>query len=253
MKMKKITRYTFLNLDIRPDRKLLAACNAWKSGIPDDLVHFWASKSFETAAELAEYARRENGFQIFEEMEKSNKNPNEGHIGQVYNILCYLKDRITRKDTLEVYLHDDVYFIDDFHSKLNHLCHKIEKHRKINMILLNPFYRFSSGIAERERPIFNPDGNQTNDNDFVYEGRRGLCDFALVLSTEAAKHLYDLVYNNLRTIERALGVDMNWDMDGIFTTIRPYAKRYPDKLVGRDNNWKLGDDYRGMRDGIENF
>ena len=251
--MKDITRYTYLNLENRPDRRLLAQCTAWRDGIPTKLVHFWTGEWFETLDEIGKCAVEEHGFENFKVCIGNDRPASETIVGQVYNILCYLKDRITRKDTLEVYLHDDVYFIDDFHSKLNHLCHKIEKHRKINMILLNPFYRFSSGIAERERPIFNPDGNQTNDNDFVYEGRRGLCDFALVLSTEAAKHLYDLVYNNLRTIERALGVDMNWDMDGIFTTIRPYAKRYPDKLVGRDNNWKLGDDYRGMRDGIENF
>ena len=39
--MTEITRYTYLNLDNRPDRRLLAACTAWRDGIPRELVHFW--------------------------------------------------------------------------------------------------------------------------------------------------------------------------------------------------------------------
>ena len=44
--MLEINRYTFLNLDTRPDRRLLAECTAWRDGIPDEMVHFWTGESW---------------------------------------------------------------------------------------------------------------------------------------------------------------------------------------------------------------
>ena len=38
--VKDITRYTYLNLRTRSDRKLLATCTAFRNGIPEDLIHF---------------------------------------------------------------------------------------------------------------------------------------------------------------------------------------------------------------------
>ena len=55
--MKAITRYTYLNLDTRPDRRLLAECTASRDGIPRELVHFWTGDdSFQTFDEIARQA-----------------------------------------------------------------------------------------------------------------------------------------------------------------------------------------------------
>ena len=99
--MKDITRYTYLNLETRADRRLLAQCSAWRDRIPTKLVHFWTGEWLETLDALGRHAVEEHGFENFKPC-IGNDRP-AGVVVQVYNILCYLTDRIKRKDTLEVF------------------------------------------------------------------------------------------------------------------------------------------------------
>ena len=100
--MPEITRYTYLNLETRPDRKLLAQCTASRDGIPDELVHFWTGKDFETFDDLARDAM-DNGVDYFKGFIGNKDKCVNTSLGQTYNCLLYFMDRVKRKDTLEVF------------------------------------------------------------------------------------------------------------------------------------------------------
>ena len=65
--MKKLSRYTILNLESRPERRLLAYGNAIRDGVPKKRIHFWTGFDFETLDELGRHAV-ENGFQRFKSL-----------------------------------------------------------------------------------------------------------------------------------------------------------------------------------------
>ena len=239
--MKDITRYTYLNLETRPDRRLLATCTAFRDGIPEDLIHFWqGDASFETWDEIGRHAVEEHGFENFEPCIGQQKPLLGTVIGQMFNIACYLTDRVKRKDTLEVFLHDDTYFanslITQAHARLNYLCWMLQKHKVLNMLLLNPEYPgpvmniFNRTEPEpfREQDIYL--------GDCVLDGIKGACDFGIVFSTKGAEMLLEQMLKTppWRGVEVILS-DKNWCPDGIFTTAFPFVKRYPLRLVKSDN------------------
>lgn len=222
--MKKITRYTFLNLETRPERKLLARCTAERDRIPEELVHFWTGKHFETLDELAKSAI-EDGFDNFRCL-LHNKNLVVGSIvGQNYNVMRYLKDRITRPDTLEVLLHDDVYFTHPFcmnvHKRLNDYCRTIQIFdRELNIFLLDPTYVFSHDIDRPEPPLLKK-------HHLILDGIYGSCDYARVYSTKGAQLLLDKMLNDdnpFNPIENYF--IQGWDPPGVFTTTISLVKRY---------------------------
>ena len=242
--MKDITRYTYLNLETRPDRRLLAECTARRDGIPDDLVHFWTGKWFETWDEIGRYAVEEHGFKNFKPCIGQDKPIAGTSIGHMYNLVSHLIDRVTRPDTLELYLHDDVCFepalIGRGHAYLNSLCRTLQQYGELNMLLLNPFYLGPVMATHfKDPPIFRPNGVYIGDS--VYEGIRGGCDFAMVFSTKGAEYLRDIMLNNppWRPIEVFLNKE-KWDLPGIFTTVFPYVRRYANHIVGSNTINTIG-------------
>ena len=236
--MKEITRYTYLNLETRPDRRLLAECTARRDGIPDDLVHFWTGKWFETWDEIGRHAVEQHGFENFKQCIGQDKPIIGTPVGQMYNILSYLTDRVTRKDTLEVFLHDDIYFITPLvgksHSYLNNLCRTLQQHSEINMLLLDPSYlgpvrskHFKDPPIFRERDLFIGGS--------VYEGIKGGCDLGIAFSTKGAEYLRKMLLDHppWRNIEALLNMG-DWDLSGIFTTVYPLIKSYIHFIVGSD-------------------
>lgn len=239
--MKEITRYTYLNLNNRPDRKLLAESTAWRDGIPSELVHFWTGESsFQTFDEIGRHALEQHGFENFEPcIGQPDKPIVDTVVGQMYNIMRYLTDRVKREDTLEVFLHDDTCFatalVGQAHAHLNGLCRTLQRHGELNMMLLNPFYL---GPVMRdhfkESSVFRP-------RDFyiggtVYKGIKGGCDFAIVFSTKGAEYLRQMMSKHppWRAVETLLHIE-DWDLPGIFTTVFPCVKRYSNLIAGTDN------------------
>ena len=233
--MKEITRYTYLNLETRPDRRLLARASAHRDGIPRELVHFWTGEAyFQTLDEIARHAVEEHGFKNFKMYIGNDKSIIDTPVGQVYNVLRYLTDRMERQDTLEVFLHDDAYFRQAYTS-LNDLCRTLQQHGELNILLLDPFY-FWKPIPEhfKERSFFKPDGLDIGDS--VYKGIRSSCDFAMVFSAKGAEYLRDIISDNppWRTIEMLWSLK-DWDLSGTFTTVSAYVSRYPGFIVGNDS------------------
>lgn len=237
--MKEITRYTYLNLETRPDRRLLAECTAWRDHIPGEFVHFWTGEgAFQTWDEIGRHAVEEHGFENFKPCIGQDKPIVGTVIGQMYNVALYLKDRVTREGTLEVFLHDDACFatplVGQAHDHLNGLCRVLQQDGELNMLLLNPSY-FGSVMLKhfKDPPIFRPNGVYIGDS--VYEGIRGGCDFAMVLSTKGAEYLLNLVLKHppWRAVKVLLNIE-NWDLPGIFTTVFPYVERYSNLIVGTD-------------------
>ena len=232
--MKDITRYTYLNLETRPDRRLLAECTAHRDGIPRDLVHFWTGEAyFQTWDEIGRHAVKEHGFESFKQCIGNDKSIINTAIRHMYNNLRYLTDRMERKDTLEVFLHDDVC-LRQAYTSLNALCRTLQQHGELNILLLDPFY-LPKTIPEhfKERSFFRPNG--VDIGDLVYEGIRSACDFAMVFSAKGAEYLRDIILNSppWRTIETIWSLK-DWDLPGTFTTVSPYVSRYPTSLVGSD-------------------
>ena len=242
--MKEITRYTYLNLETRPDRRLLSEGTAFRDGIPDDLVHFWTGDdSFQTLDEIARHAVEQHGFENF----KSCIGRDEGilkNFAHTYNILRYLTDRVTREGTLEVFLHDDTYFAEmpmgKAHSHLNNLCRKLQRHGELNMLLLDPFYIIRRASKDfKEAPVFRYSDQSIGG--LFYEGISSTCDFAIVFSTKGAEYLRNMMLNHhpAAYIEILLHIGDWDDLPGIFTTVSRYVRRYPNKIVTRNNNWQL--------------
>lgn len=241
--MKEITRYTYLNLETRPDRKLLAECTAWRDGIPKDLVNFWkADDSFQTFDEIARHAVARHGFKNFKPFIGQNDPVVKG-FNMCYNILCYLTDRVTREDTLEIFLHDDTYFAEmptgKAHSFLNSLCKKLQQHGEFNMLLLNPFSIIARASKDfKEAPIFRY--SDPSIGGLFYEGIRSTSDFAIVLSTKGAEYLRNMILNHhpAAYIEVLLHIGDWDDLSGVFTTVLPYVRRYPNEFVLSNANWQ---------------
>ena len=232
--MKDITRYTYLNLETRPDRRLLAQCTAWRDRIPTKLVHFWTGEWFETLDEIGKRAVEQHGFENFKPCIGNDQPASETIVGQVYNILCYLTDRIKRKDTLEVFLHDDTYFDGrgQAHDHLNDLCRTVRQHNELNIVLLDPFFGLKNTPNHlKDIPIFRPNGLDIGD--LVYEGNKSECDFAMILSAKGAEYLRSMMLNHSPwyCVEKLLRLG-EWNLPGIFTTTSNHVKRYPVRFTG---------------------
>lgn len=239
---KQITRYTYLNLDNRPDRRLLARATAYRDGIPNELVHFWTGESkFETWDEIGRHAVEKHGLMNFERLiGETEKTLEESWIGQIYNASLYLKDRITRPDTLEVFLHDDTCavnsLIGQLHDHIRYLCGRAQYAPKpgygtLNMMLLNPHYYGPVVSQHYNEPPILYDGHPFDG--VLYEGIKGSCDFAIILSAEGAQYLLDLILDNApwQPIEVRLAHE-EWELDGVYTTVYPVIKRYPMQIIG---------------------
>ena len=229
--MKHVTRYTYLNLRTRPDRRLLAAATAARDGIPKQIVDFWDAGWFETLDELGHHAV-ENGFDHFKGCIGQNKPIANTAIGQNYNIMRYLTDRVER-DTLEVFLHDDVYFShllgNGAHQRLTSVCEYIQRFSELNILLLDPTSCHLTQLGTRPEPeIF-------KDNYGILKGIKGSCDFARVYSQKGAQLMLDRMLSMpyWRGTEVLFTYD-GWTPPGVFTTIFPFAHRYPNSIVGSD-------------------
>ena len=241
--MKDITRYTYLNLETRPDRRLLAEGTAWRDGIPDELVHFWTGNdSFQTLDEIARHAVEEYGFENFKSCIGQDAPFLKG-FAHTYNILRYLTDRVTREGTLEVFLHDDTYFAEmpmgKAHSYLNGLCKKLQRHSEFNMLLLDPFYIIARASKDfKETPVFRY--SDPSIGGLFYEGIRSTCDFAIVLSTKGAEYLRNMMLNCSQPVYIEILLQIgDWDgLPGTFTSVSRYVRRYPNKIVTRNDHWQ---------------
>lgn len=234
--MKEITRYTYLNLEIRPDRRFLATCNAVRDGIPDHLVDFWTGKWFETWDEIGRYAVEKHGFENFKRCIGQDRPIAGTPIGHMYNLTCYLTDRMTREGTLEVHLHDDTYFMTPLvgkaHAYLNDFCRSLQQHTEINMLLLDPFYLGPARATHvKDPPFFRPKDLFIGGS--VYEGIKGACDFAVIFSAKGAEYLRDMLLNHppWHNFELLLGIE-NWDLPGLYTAAFPLVKRFSQYVVG---------------------
>lgn len=228
--MKEITRYTFLNLEDRPDRKLLARCTASRDGIPDHLVYFWSGRNFEKISDVAR-AAVDDGFENFRPFLNNNNPLLNTTIGQNYNVMRYLTDRITREDTIEVFLHDDVYFTPPFclkvHSHLSELCQIIQEKSELNILVLDPEYRHIDQIGDLDVPIL-------KGSLIILDGIYGSCDYARVYSTKGAQLLLDKMMGNNPFDPIELFFMQGWNPPGTFTTACKLVKRYNTKIVGSD-------------------
>ena len=227
--MKNIERYTFLNLHNRADRRLLSACSAVRDGIPADLIHFWIGDTFETCDDLGRYAVEEHGLEKF-----------RGHIGrkekvppivlQNFSIICYLTDRIKRKDSLEVFLHDDVYFVPPltpkFHQNFNSLCRLVQgAGEEINLMLLDPTYDGIKATGGQPEP------DLLEDTYIMLKGIRGGCDYARVYSAKGAQFILDRILElSVSYLPESIFAD-GWSPPGSFTTSVPVVSRYPRGFV----------------------
>ena len=245
--MKKLSRYTILNLESRPERRLLAYCNAIRDGVPKKRIHFWTGLDFETLDELGRHAV-ENGFQRFKPLIGRSEPVRGTMAGQNYNLIRYLTDRVQR-DTLELFVHDDVYFnpkivyasgwkyikqlcryMQTFVPKSNAEC------PEFNILQLDPHNQWDLGKSHDIKPEY----FRKRDN-LILKGIWSICDFALVLSQKGAQMILDkLLARDDWIAMEALFIRKNhendwyWSPAGAYTTAFPIVKRFPIKVAGSD-------------------
>lgn len=242
--MNDITRYTYLNLLTRPDRRLLAACTGNRDRIPRHLIHFWEGEWFETYDALARHALNA-GIDHFKSFIGNDNPVINTPVGQNYNVIRYLMDRVKRKDTLEVFMHDDVYFLPPFagqvHRRLNSVCQILQEKQELNILLLDPLYFPDDQVNQHLDP------DTVEDQPFVFKGIKGNCCWARVYSTKGAQFVLDRMLN----LPPHVGIEdhsivgkyasKRWVPPGAFTMSIPIVSRYAVTIVGSDchpDKWK---------------
>ena len=239
--LKKIDKVTFLNLEHRTDRKLVAYCNAIQSGVPEEKIDFWRGTHFASLDALGRDAI-EKGIEHFQGY-VGNNNPVSGSaIGYNYNMMRYLLDRVKR-DTIEVLMHDDAYLISNLITsglpflRLEHIVYTIFTFGKeMNLLVLSPEYACSE-----YRALNLPDIEYLTPGSIIAKGIRSTCDYGWVLSQKGAQAILDkmLELPPSRPIEMfqvPLGTsDEIWNPEGSWTLTVPFVKRLPTSILGSDN------------------
>ena len=236
-----IDKVTFLNLEHRTDRKLVAYCNAIRSGVPEDKIDFWRGNHFASLDALGRDAV-EKGIEHFQRY-VGNKNPVSGTpIGYNYNMMQYLMDRVKR-GTIEILMHDDAYLICNLITsglpfpRLEHIVHTIFVFaEEMNLLVLSPDY-----VCSEYRELNLPDIEYLTPGSIIAKGIRSTCDYGWVLSQKGAQAVLDkmLALPPSRPVEMyqvPLGTsDEIWNPEGSWTLTVPFVKRLPTSILGSDN------------------
>ena len=235
-----IDKVTFLNLEHRTDRKLVAYCNAIRSGVPKDKIGFWHGSDFSSLDALGRDAV-EKGLEHFQEYVGNNKLVSGTAIGYNYNMMQYLIDRVTR-DTIEVFMHDDAYLISNLITsgfpflRLEHIVHTIFTFAKeMNLLVLSPEYACSE-----YRALNLPDIEYLTPGSIIAKDIRSTCDYGWVLSQKGAQAVLDKMLElppsrSLEMFQVPLETsDEIWNPQGSWTLTVPFVDRLPRNVLGSD-------------------